>query len=252
MTRVVLIPGWNEGADGMQVFVDGRQGRQGLAALGFDCAVFNGGSGSLADRIEQLAQFLAGLRSADSSEVAVALFGYSAGGLIARGLLRAHPETSIAALFQLATPNAGIVTDDLGGLLRRIHFGRSVIEDLDIESPFIQWLNQTPGHWQRDAATHAKRWKLDKQPWVGPANVPVFSLAGRMPRYGNRSDGVVLVESATLDGHVPHDFINGSRANHLNLGGTWNPLTLLLRGWRRDDVIWPMGIACADRLFRPS
>lgn len=247
-TRVVLIPGWNEGADNMQIFVEGRRGRPGLAAQGFRCTIFDGGSGSLRDRIDQLAGFLAGLRSADPKR-AIALFGYSAGGLIARGLLRAHPGSVIAALFQLAVPNAGIVTDNLEGLMHQIHFERSVIEDLVIESPFMRWLNQTSGHWERNETTRAKHWKLDNKPWVGSPNVPLFNLVGRMPRYDNRSDGVVLVESATLDGLVPHDFVGGNRANHLNLSGTWNPLTFLFRAWRCDDGLWPIAVSTAASLF---
>jgi pimeloyl-ACP methyl ester carboxylesterase len=247
--RVVLLPGWNEGADGMRLFAEGRHGRQGLAAAGFDCRLFDGGKGPLRDRIEQLAQFLAGLQSQDSDESGVTLFGYSVGGLIARALLRTYPRSAIAAIFQLAAPHAGIVTNDLRGLLRRIHFDRDVLEDLDIESSFMHWLNQTGGHWDSDPTTLEKRWKLDKKPWVISANVPIFNLIGRVPRYRNNSDGVVRVESASLNGLIRHHVIAAENANHLNLGATWNPLTLLLRGWRRDDALWPRAVAEATRLF---
>ncbi len=245
-----MIPGWNEGANGIRVFEQGRHGIPGLAALGFDCKVFDGGKGSLEDRIEQLAQYVAGFRSNDPNEAAVALFGFSAGALTARGLLRAHPETKVAAVFQLAGPNAGIVTDGSSGLLRRIHFERDVLEDLDVESSFMRWLNRTGGHWEIDSRRRRKVWTLDEKPWIGSENVPILNLAGRVPRYRNQSDGIVRVESASLNGNLPCDFIDGRNANHLNVGGTWNPLTVLLRGWRGDDLCWPRGVAAAARLFR--
>jgi pimeloyl-ACP methyl ester carboxylesterase len=250
--RVVLIPGWNEGADGMQVFMHGRHGIPGLAALGFTCKTFDGGKGTLRDRIDQLAQFVAGFQSNDPGETPPALFGYSAGALTARGLLRAYPNANVAAIFQLAGPNAGIVTDDSPGLLRRIHFARDVLEDLDIESSFMRWLNQTGGHWETDSRTRQKVWTLDKKPWIGSEKIPIFNLIGRVPRYHNQSDGIVRVESASLDGHLPCDFVDGKNANHLNVGGTWNPLTLLLRGWRSDDACWPRGVAEAAKLFRSA
>lgn len=246
--RVVLIPGWNEGADKMQLLVDGHGGLPGLAARGFDCAIFNGGKGSLSDRIDQFAQFLAGLRAAGAPDEEIGLFGYSAGGLIARGLLRAYPDAGIRAIFQLAAPNAGIATDDPRGFLHRIHFDRNVIEDLDLELQFMLWLNETPGHWET-GEHRAKRWKLDKPPWIAPAHVPIFNLVGRMPRYHKTSDGVVTVDSATMNGAVPHGFVDGNRANHLNLSGVWNPLTLVLRGWRSDDRLWPLAVEAATRLF---
>lgn len=248
--HVVLIPGWNEGADQMRVFADGRRGKPGLTAMGFDCVVFDGGTGSLRDRIDQCNQFVAGLRAATASTERVALFGYSAGGLTARGLVRAHPSAPIAAVFQLAAPNAGIVTDDPKGLLRRIHFDRSVLEDLDIESDFLRWLNGTQGHWVTGEHGLRERWVLDKAPWVIADGVSIANAVGRVPRYGNRSDGIVRVESATLDGAVPHAFLDGKRANHLNLGGTWNPLTVVLRRWLSDDTFWPRVVELAAVLFR--
>jgi len=249
--RVVLIPGWNESTGAMEVFVDGRHGLTGLAARGFQCAVFDGGRGSLYDRIDQFAAFLAGLRSSGGEAEPVALFGYSAGGVIARGLLRSRPnEARISAIFQLGTPNAGIVTDDLSALLHRVHFSKSVIEDLDIESQFMRWLNGTTGRWETDPKTHLRHWKLKGKPWVTNRNVPILNLIGRVPHYRNQSDGVVAVDSATLNGHVPHAFVDDRRANHLNLSGSWNPLTLVMRRWLHDDRLWPIAVQTAETFFR--
>ncbi|MGA8532984.1 MAG: hypothetical protein WB615_02615 [Candidatus Tumulicola sp.] len=238
----------------MRVFADGRRGRRGLAAFGFDCVVFDGGTGSLRDRIDQCYQFIAGLRATGAAEATedVALFGYSAGGLIARGLVRAYPQAAVTAIFQLAAPNAGIVTDDPRGIVRRIHFERSVLEDLDMESSFLTWLNGTPGHWETGPRGRGRRWTLDAKPWITAPNTPILNVAGRVPRYDYHSDGVVLVESATLNAALPHRFIDGRRANHLNLGGTWNPLTFVLRGWLSDDELWPRAVDAAAELFAPA
>lgn len=236
----------------MQIFGEGRNGRPGLAALGFDCHAFDGGSGSVSERIEQCFAFLDGVRSACGDEP-VAAFGYSAGGVIARGLVRSHgSDARIAAIFQLGAPNAGIVTDDLSALLHRLHFSKSVLEDLDLESDFMRWLNRTSGHWETDSRTREKHWLLDRRPWVTADEVPILNLIGRVPHYGGRSDGIVLVDSATLNGHVPHEFIDDRRANHLNLSGSWNPITLLLRRWLHDDRIWPVAVQRAEAFFRAS
>ena len=232
----------------MKVFVTGRRGRPGLASLGFTCAIFDGGTGSLRERIDQLARFIDGLRASDFGAARIGLFGYSAGGLIARGLLRAYPGSDVSALFQLAVPNGGIVTDDPRGAFHRIHFAQNVIDDMDIESPFIAWLNGTSGHWERDAHRN-RHWKLDKTPWIAPKDVPIINLVGRVPRYHDESDGVVSVESATLGDRIPHAFIDGRNANHLNLSGAWNPLTLVLRGWRSDNRLWPQAVAAAAAFF---
>src|SRR5262249_49930611 len=113
---------------------------------GFDCRTFGDGTGSLRERIEQFAGFLSRLRAEDPSPAGT--FGYSAGGLVTRGFLRAYPDRcgEIAGAFQVGVPNAGVVTDDLGGLLRALRISDDVIEDLDVESPFMRWLNGTLGH----------------------------------------------------------------------------------------------------------
>jgi pimeloyl-ACP methyl ester carboxylesterase len=248
--KLVLIPGWNEAAGRMRLLVEGRRGLPGLASAGFDCSLFDIGSGSLTQRVEQFAAFLSGLRAASAS-APVGVLGYSAGGVIARGFLREHPERAheIAATLQLAAPNAGIVTDDLGGLLRGIRMSGDVIEDLDIESDFMRRLNGVGGHWETVPGTRDKTWKLDGEPWVAPPGARICNIAGRMPRYENRSDGIVLVESATLNDRLTHVFIDGRQANHLNLSGVSNLVTTLFRRWRADDAYWPRVVDEARRFF---
>ncbi len=245
--RVILIPGWNEAADDLQCLVGGRHGHPGFAAFGYECSIFDGGQGSMHDRIGQLREFLERQPSGGPGGEGFGLFGYSAGGLLARGLLRSQPVPSVRSIFQLATPNAGVVTDGAAAFFARLHFSRSALADIDVESEFVRWLNATPGHWESDARGD-KRWTLDADPWVVPDGVPIAGIAGRVPRY-RRSDGVVLEESATLNDRVAHEFVSDPQANHLNLAGTWNPLTTVLRGWRADDRIWPGVVARAAAFF---
>lgn len=229
----------------MAVFINGRHGLPGLADFGFNCALFDGGKGNLRERIDQLSTYIAETESSN-----LALFGYSAGGLIARGLLRAYPDAPISAIFQLAAPNAGIVTDEPSALFHRMHFESSIIGDMDVRSDFMRWLNMTDGFWKCDSKTKTRTWHLRDRPWVAPKGMPIFNFIGRVPRYGFNSDGIVRAESAALFGAIPHGFIDGRNANHLNLGGTWNPLTLVLRGWRCDDRLWPQSVGAAETLFR--
>ena len=179
-TSVVLIPGWNEGADKMAVFVNGRRGLPGLSAAGFRCTVFDGGTGSLTGRIDQLSRFVAGLRAADSTISAVALFGYSAGGLIARGLVRAYPAFGHLRHFPVGGSKRRYRDRRPARIFRRIHFEQSVIEDMDVASPFMAWLNKTSGHWEGEASRE-KRWKLDKTPWVAPKDVPILTSSDVSP-----------------------------------------------------------------------
>jgi hypothetical protein len=69
-------------------------------------------------------------------------------------------------------PNWGLVTDNVALLLNAMHLSRSVIADIDIESPFMAWLNDTPGHWEPIPGSDQKRWVLDRPPTIGPAGIP--------------------------------------------------------------------------------
>ncbi len=231
----------------MRILIDGRRGKPGFAQAGFECAVFSEGEGGLRERIDQFASFLAGMNAAGEK---IATFGYSAGGLVTRGFLRAYPERvhEIAATFQVGAPNAGLVTDDVGHTLRLLRFSGDVIDDLDIESDFMAWLNGTRGHWE-DTPDGQKHWRLDAPPWVAPEGAPILNLVGRPPRYAGNSDGVVLVESATLDGALPYEYVDVPSANHLNLCGLSNLFMLLFRRWLADDRVWPVVVERATTFF---
>jgi pimeloyl-ACP methyl ester carboxylesterase len=250
--KVVLIPGWNEAANKLRVLADGRRGHPGFVRYGFDCALFDKGHGSLRERIDQFAEFLAGLKTREPEAFPVATFGYSAGGLINRGFLRAYPERAgdVAATFQLGAPNWGIVTDNVALILNALHISQSVIADLDIESEFMAWLNDAPGHWESIPGSQHKRWKLDRAPWVAPERHPILNVLGRVPKYSIEGDGLVDVRSGTLDGDLPHAFIGHEHANHLNLSGMWNIVTFLIRRWPCDDRVWPQVVETAATHFR--
>jgi pimeloyl-ACP methyl ester carboxylesterase len=248
--KLVLIPGWNEGAGDMRILIDGRHKKPGFAHAGFDCTVFSEASGDLRERIEQFAAVVARLGAGGER---VAVLGYSAGGLIARGYLRAYPERAegIGGTYQVGAPNAGVVTDDVGHWLRMLGIQGDVIDDLDIESDFMRWLNGTLGHWETDRDGH-KHWRLDHGPWVAPRGARIFNLVGRPPRYAGDGDGVVLVDSATLNGAMPHAFIDVPSATHLNLAGLSNFLMLVFRRWIADDRVWPRVVERATEFFRAS
>jgi hypothetical protein len=252
--KVVLIPGWHEAAQRLRVLADGRRGHAGLVRYGFDCTLFDKGSGSLRERIDQFAGFVDDLKAREPESFPIATFGYSAGGLINRGFLRAYPGNAgdVAATFQLGAPNWGLVTDNMASILNALHVSQSVIEDLDIQSPFMAWLNDTPGHWEPIPGSQHKRWRLDRAPWVAPEGAAILNVLGRVPRYELEGDGLVDVRSGTLDGELPYAFIRHDHANHLNLSGMWNIVTFLTRRWTCDDRIWPDVVGRAAALFRSA
>src|SRR5665213_396885 len=118
--RVILIPGWNEQAKLMRTFSEGRNGKDGLNAFGFDCTIFPDGDEPLRRRIDRFGNFLDRLHAREPSAFPVATVGYSAGALINRGFLRAYPHRAneIAATVQIAGPNAGLITNYAIGTMR--------------------------------------------------------------------------------------------------------------------------------------
>jgi len=251
--RVVLVPGWNELSQLMRVFIDGRNGKDGLAAYGFDCTIFPVDDQPLRAQIERFRGFLDRLRAREPDAFPIATLGYSAGGLINRGFLRAFPERAgdIAATVQVAAPNGGLITNYAVGTMRLARVPTRVLHDMDVADPFMTWLNGTSGHWIPDPDNPRKeRWKLDGAPWVAPEGHRLLHVVGRMPRYHLQSDGVVMIESATLDGAMPATTIDSDEANHLNLGGVSNVFATLLRGFKHDDAVWPQAVELTARFLR--
>jgi hypothetical protein len=251
--RVILIAGWNEKSKLMRTFIDGRHGKEGLSAFGFDCTIFSDGDEPLRQRIDRFAGFLDRLRAREPGAFPVATLGYSAGGLINRGFLRAYPHrvNEIAATVQLAAPNGGLITNYATGTLRLARMPAHVLADMDVESPFMHWLNATRGHWVPDPDNEKKqRWKLDGTPWVMPEGHRFLHIIGRMPKYHYQSDGVVMIESSTLDGAMPVVSIDGDEANHLNLGAVKNTFATIFRRFKHDDTVWPRAVELTARFLR--
>ena len=242
--KIVLLPGWHEVADLMETFDRGRHGRHGFAAYGFDSIIFPQGKLGLRERVDQFAQFLDRLKGREPDAFPVAIFGFSAGGLIARGFLRAYPERAheVAGIVQLGAPNGGLITNYAATFLQRLHVREQELADLDVASPFMTWLNGTSGHWIPTNDPKHKLWVLDRKPYVVPEGTRILAIVGRVPKFAGptASDGVVRAESAHLEEHIPTIYIDDHRANHLNLGAVSNPLTSLFRGFVHDDSMWPL------------
>jgi pimeloyl-ACP methyl ester carboxylesterase len=251
--RVILIPGWNEQAKLMRTFSDGRNGKDGLAAFGFDCTIFPDGNETLRERIDRFGSFLDRLHAREPDAFPVATVGYSAGGLINRGFLRAYPQRAheIAATVQVAAPNTGLVTNYAVGTLRLARMPTHMLADMDVASPFMTWLNGCSGRWVTDPDNPKKqRWQLVGEPWVMPEGHPFLHVAGRMPKYRLQSDGVVMIESASMDGAMPVTTIDMDEANHLNLGAAQNVFATVFRRFKHDDVVWPRVVDLIARFLR--
>lgn len=240
MITIVLIPGWHEKSNRMDTFVEGRKGKPGLRNLGYDCRFFPQGTEPLRERVDLLAAFLEDLKAREPQAFPVVLFGYSAGGVIARGFLRAYPERigEIACCIQLGAPNAGLITNYVESILRRLGMPDAVVADLDVASPFMTWLNGTSGHWIPTKIKGRKRWVLDRPPVIAPDGARIWHIVGSVPMFTDLSDGVVGTDSATLEGAVPHIVVEDRMANHLNLGGLFNFIAFFARGFRSDDRMW--------------
>ncbi len=252
--RVVLIPGWNEAAKMMRTYIDGRNGHDGLAAFGFDCTIFDPPrDDTMADRVARFAAFLDALKTREPDAFPIATIGYSVGGLVNRGFLRMYPERTpeIAATIQVAAPNGGLVTNYALGTLRLARMPVHVLADIDVTADFMTWLNGTSGSWVPDPDNPKKqRWRLDADPWVMPDGHRYLHIAGRMPKYNLQSDGVVMIESATLDGAMRATTIDDDAANHLNLGAVSNFFATVFRRFKHDDEVWPACVEMCARFLR--
>jgi pimeloyl-ACP methyl ester carboxylesterase len=251
--RVVLIAGWNEAAKYMRTFIDGRNGIEGLSGLGFDCSVFPDGHDDLRSRVDRFAGFLDAMHVREPEAFPIATVGYSAGGLVNRGFLRAYPHRAheIAATVQVAAPNGGLITRYAAVTMKLAFLPNHVLADMDVESEFMYWLNGSGGKWVQDWDNpRKKRWIVGGDPWIAPPGHRLLQIGGRMPKYHLQSDGVVMVESASLADRIPTMWIENDHANHLNLGAVFNPLAFLVRGFKSDDRVWPKCVELTAKFLR--
>ncbi|MBC5809615.1 MAG: hypothetical protein GIW95_01975 [Candidatus Eremiobacteraeota bacterium] len=249
---IVIVPGFNEPEKDMLTLSDGRRQLPGLSARGYYCEIFPQYESTLSERIDLFADFLTELKSRGIPFPVVTL-GYSLGGLVVRGFLRRFPERTADVLhtITLGAPHWGITVDILPMLAAFLRLRDHAIRDLDIRSDFMQWLNQSGGHWEGRWRPWDRRrdWVLDSEPWIGPEGACVFSIYGNVPHFGDDNDGIVWKDSATLGGRIRSHELRYEKANHLNLIGAFNLGTWLIKGFRFNDNVWPAAIAAiADHI----
>jgi pimeloyl-ACP methyl ester carboxylesterase len=239
---IVIVPGYNEPDNDMSTLSEGRRGLPGLKERGYDCVAFPRLADDLSDRIDRYAEFLDGLKVKGVPFPIVSL-GYSLGGLVVRGFLRKYPERAgdVAHTITLGTPHWGITADMLPMLTFFLRLRDHAMHDLDIRSNFMQWLNQSRGHWV--GRLRHRNWVMDEEPWVAPHGACLFSICGIVPKFGDDNDGIVWRDSGTLGGRIRSCDIRHEHANHLNLIGAWNLGTTLIKRFKFDDEVWPRSIA---------
>ncbi len=245
---LVLVPGYSEDPAHFEAFEFGRGAHPGLRDHGFACVRFPRHTERLRERIDRFAEFMEALR-ADGMPTPFVLVGYSLGGLVVRGYLRAYPNRThdVEHAVTIATPHWGIATAPLSILSRLFFIPDRALPDLDFNSDFLRWLNETGGHWETmpDGNTI---YTLDHEPYIAPPHVAVHTIVGMIPSRGLASDGLVNADSATLGSRLPAHFIIGPHANHMNLIGYFELHVMLLAGFWVNDDVWPMTVRAIARM----
>lgn len=236
-----MVPGYNEPPIHFEILQKGHAGVAGLESHGFRCLTFPPQADDLRDRIDRFADHIRLLRD-NGHEFPIATVGYSLGGLVVRGFLRAYPERAneISHTIMIATPNWGVTTLEMPHLTRMLRVPDQAMGDMDIQSDFMRWLNKTSGHW---LFVHDKRnrvWQLDNEPYVAPPGAALLSIVGLIPQRGGDNDGLVWSDSATLGSRIPAHFIVGPHCNHMNIIGHFDILIMLTKGFLRNDLVWPL------------
>jgi pimeloyl-ACP methyl ester carboxylesterase len=236
---MVMIPGYNEPPDHFDLLKEGRRGIPGLQAAGFTCVTFAAKDDRLRDRIDRFASFVQDIET-KNPESRITLLGYSLGGLVVRGYLLAYPERAarISESIVIAPPNWGVLEASIPNLTRSLRVPQDSLEDMDLDSDFIRWLNGTGGHWV-DEGDKQRHWELDAEPRIVPPGARYLVVMGVIPRRGNDNDGLVWLDSATLGGRVPATVISDPHANHMNIIGHFEPAIFALKGFWSNDRIWP-------------
>jgi pimeloyl-ACP methyl ester carboxylesterase len=237
---IVVIPGYNEPHTDLETLLCGRNGLPGLHDRGFNCVTLSPCYERLRERIDKLAEFVDDLR-ARGYRFPITLLGFSIGGLVARGYMRAYPHLAhdIEAIITIATPNFGLTTHILPTLASLLRIPDQALPDIALESEFLAWLNGTGGHWRMDPRTKKQFWVLDREPWLGPLGSHLYAIAGLLTTKGGEGDGVVNGDSASLGSRIPTHYIIGPHCNHMNLIGHFDLLVFLWTGFLINDAVWP-------------
>jgi pimeloyl-ACP methyl ester carboxylesterase len=236
-----MVPGYNEPPMHFEILQKGRAGVRGLESYGFECLAFPPQADNLRDRIDRFADHVTQLRK-DGHAFPIATVGYSLGGLVVRGFLRAYPERAgeVSHTIMIGAPNWGVTTLEMPHITRMLRIPDHAMGDMDVQSDFIRWLNGTSGHW---VFVHDKRhriWEPDTEPQVAPAGAALLSIAGLIPQRGGDNDGLVWADSATLGGRIPAHYVIGPHCNHMNIIGHFDILIMLTKGFLRNDRVWPL------------
>lgn len=240
MRTVVLVPGWNQPSADLRTLAFGRRGHAGLADHGFDVVPFEDEHHlSLEHRTTRFAAFIEHMRRNEPQRFPIATLGFSVGALVVRALLRFDPRFArdVALTVQLAPPNWGVEFGMLPLIAAAVRLPARAMWDIDHHAAFLRRLNGTGGHWSTRVPWR-RRWVLDDEPQIVPAEARMLTVAGSVPRF-HGGDGIVTHDSATLGDRIPVVTIEDPDANHLNLAGVSNIFGTVFRGFARNDRVWP-------------
>ncbi|MDQ2680550.1 MAG: putative lipase [Candidatus Eremiobacteraeota bacterium] len=248
---ILMVPGYNEPPAHFEILKDGKDGIVGLEELGYRCPTFPQQEDELRERIDRFADHLLQLRS-DGHSFPIVTLGYSLGGLIVRGFLRAYPDRAheISHTIMVATPNWGLVTLAMPFLTRFLRMPYRSMQEMNLNSDFMQWLNKSTGRWVHTHDKRNKIWVLDHEPWVGHDNVLI--IQGLIPSRGGDNDGLVWADSSTLGSRIPAHYIIGPHCNHMNIIGHYDPLMMLSKGFLSNDAVWPLALDAILRFLQPT
>ncbi|MDP9018076.1 MAG: alpha/beta hydrolase [Candidatus Eremiobacteraeota bacterium] len=238
---MIMVPGYNEPPDHFGIMEAGKDGTPGLKELGFNCITFPQQDDDLRDRIDRFATHLTDLRN-QGHPFPVVTLGYSLGGLVVRGFLRAYPERSheVSHTIMIATPNWGVVLMAMPHLTRLMRVPDKAMGDMSLESDFMRWLNGTGGHWKFVHDKRNRLWELDNEPIIGPPDAKMLSIMGLIPKRGGDNDGLVWADSATLGDRIPAHYIIGPHCNHMNIIGHFDIVVMFAKGFLGNDKVWPL------------
>lgn len=244
-TRTILmVPGYNEPPEHFNILEFGKDGIPGLRSHGFECSTFPQEDDTLRDRIDRFADHLTQMRD-QGIAFPIITMGYSLGGLVVRGFLRAYPEraSEVSHTIMIAAPNWGVVTMAMPHITRALRVPDEAMGDMALDSEFMRWLNGTSGSWQFVKDKRHRVWVLDSEPWVAPPNAKILTIMGLLPKRGGDNDGLVWGDSATLGSRIPARFVVGPHANHMNIIGHFDPVIMLSKGFLANDRVWPLTLA---------
>jgi pimeloyl-ACP methyl ester carboxylesterase len=246
-----MVPGYNEPPAHLEIIAKGRHGIPGLNMYGLQARTFPQQDDHLRDRIDRFSDHLDHLRAA-GVEFPIVTLGYSLGGLVVRGFLRAYPQRRhlISHTIMIGAPNWGVTTLSMPHITRFLRVPDQAMGDMDIASGFMRWLNGSGGHWNFVPDKRHRLWELDHEPIVGPRDCKMLSIVGLVPARGGDNDGLVWADSATLGGRIPAHYICGPHANHMNLIGHFDVLIMLSKGFLRNDRVWPLTVRAIGRFVQ--